>query len=235
MIIIDHRKSFMNLLIVEDNLYFQKKVKNVLMQSYPGSSITLVDRLGDIEKNHSSFDICFMDIELPDGDGIEFLKKYPNRFPAVVYFTSHEDRVYEAFGKNIYGFIPKSNEYFEQKMLDILKKIPGSRFIHVTDENGRHWKIDLDKIIFVQTDQRKLILQLVNQSLILKRQPIREFAQVLDQQFIWINQSTLINMKYINAWKKEEVIMINGHILYASRRFAKEACHKYLESTYVHS
>lgn len=225
----------MNLLIVEDNLYFQKKVKNVLMRFYPKSSITSVDHLKDVENDRSSFDICFMDIELPDGDGVEFLNKYPNRFPAVVYFTSHEDRVYEAFGKNIYGFIPKSNEDFEQKMLEILKKIPVSRFIHVTDEKGRHWKIDLDQIIFVQTDQRKLLLQLVDQALVLKRQPIREFAQMLDQQFIWISQSTLINMKYIDAWKKEEVTMINGHILYASRRFAKEARHKYLENAYVHS
>lgn len=225
----------MNLLIVEDNLYFQEKVKSVLMRHCPKSSIITVDHLKDIENDHSSFDVCFMDIELPDGDGIEFLKKYPNRFPAVVYFTSHEDRVYEAFGKNIYGFIPKSSEDCEQKIGDILKKIPVSRFIHVADENGRHRKIDLDKIVFVQTDQRKLLLQLTDQALILKRQPIREFARALDQQFIWINQSTLINMKFIDTWKKDEITMTGGHILYTSRRFAKDARHKYLENTYVHS
>lgn len=64
----------MNLLIVEDNLYFQEKVKSVLMRLCPRSSIIAIDHLEDIENDHSSFDVCFMDIELPDGDGIEFLK-----------------------------------------------------------------------------------------------------------------------------------------------------------------
>lgn len=89
----------MNLLIVEDNLYFQEKVKSVLMRLCPRSSIIAIDHLEDIENDHSSFDVCFMDIELPDGDGIEFLKNIQIDFLLSSIFTSHEDRVYEAFGK----------------------------------------------------------------------------------------------------------------------------------------
>lgn len=91
----------MNLLIVEDNLYFQEKVKSVLMRLCPKSSIITVDHLKDIENDHSSFDVCFMDIELPDGDGIEFLKNIQIDFRLLsillrmkIGYMKHSEKIY---------------------------------------------------------------------------------------------------------------------------------------------
>ena len=57
-----------------------------------------------------NFDLIILDIELPEIDGIKLSKSVINKKTKIVFLTSTSDRVYEAFGENVLGYLLKSND-----------------------------------------------------------------------------------------------------------------------------
>lgn len=225
----------MKVLIVEDEKVFQETIEKNVRALLPGARLLFAKKLDEILEPEQPYDLCLMDIGLPDGDGLRFVQSRSRWFQAVLYITSFEERVYEAFGQNVYGFVRKSR--LEADLATEIKKaltaLSRRRPLLVVEETGQERTLLMEQILFVQTDRRKLTIQLAKGSITLKRQAIKEFAQALDDRFIWISQSTLIHADHVKAWNKDEITMDNNMTVFASRRFLKAARRAYLERLYV--
>lgn len=106
----------MNCLIVDDN----KMARAVLRQQVQG--IEFLNLVGECENvmqatsmmDKVKIDLLFLDIEMPEISGIEFLKSVTNR-PLVILITSRDDMAIEAFEYNVVDYL--------------LKPVKGDRFI----------------------------------------------------------------------------------------------------------
>lgn len=80
------------LLIVEDNVRHAELMQDELEAELPGIAITLAGTVADARERlaHASFDLCLLDFQLPDGDGLEVLRgiRDDGREEAVVMVTT---------------------------------------------------------------------------------------------------------------------------------------------------
>ena len=79
----------------------------------------------DLIKSNLTFDLVFLDIELETEDGIEVAKKLDYITSGIIFITSHQEKVFDAFNKNVYKFVLKNNlkKFFNQDFLEILYKM----------------------------------------------------------------------------------------------------------------
>jgi two-component system, LytTR family, response regulator LytT len=161
----------------------------------------------------SRIDLVLLDIDMPQLSGIEisrYLSSVSNDI-YILFITNREDLVFEAFNKNVIGFIPKSKIEFEWNQIEC-------KIIHMFDNDCVILKssegiISFSKrdILYFERVLRKLFLYTINGERYQVFYPtIRDFIQSLRYNDIFlINKSEGINLKYIVSYKNP-IIKLKG-------------------------
>lgn len=178
-------------------------------------------------------DILLLDIEMAEMDGIqlkEFLEEQESS-TKILFTTSHIETMQEAFGANVYGFLPKPIE--EEKLFFYLDKICRDvkyemGVVFVNDMENR--VIKLYQIWYIEADGRYSRIKLKN-SMIFSGKSLADWEGELDKScFFRVHKSYLVNFKQITRIA-DEVIFINGDRIPVARRkknALKEAYKKFL-------
>lgn len=61
----------MNILILEDEIYFQNKIIDIVKENISNAEITVYSTISNCLDDTMHFDLGIIDISLPDGDGIK--------------------------------------------------------------------------------------------------------------------------------------------------------------------
>lgn len=222
----------MKILILEDEKFFQSKIIKIIHDIFPSEvEVTLYGNISSCQRDKQQYDLGIIDIMLPDGDGIEYTKDSFDQFDSILFVTSMENRVFEAFGKNVIGFILKEN--MDIQLLNELKEIKKKYYqelgkITIFETTQGKVRIDIKDIIYIQIENRKIKV-VSKKDLYLKRQRLDKLFQKLDERFVQINQSTLINLDCVTTWRKEEIVLNDKYTLYASRKYLKPALQSFME------
>lgn len=117
------RKKIHNILIIDDEEDLCWLLSNLLMANgYEVSTAnSLVEGIALLKKNP---DLIFLDLKLPDGDGMEILpviKKHKvESIVVIISAYGSEDRMVDANKKGVYGFIDKP--FSEEKIIHTLNQ-----------------------------------------------------------------------------------------------------------------
>jgi len=99
----------MNCILVDDNILALKAteqlVKKVNFLSLKGSFNDPASALTFIASN--KIDIIFLDVEMPEINGIEFIKSLSHPHPLIILTTTHKDYAPEAFEFNVTDYLVK--------------------------------------------------------------------------------------------------------------------------------
>lgn len=217
----------MKILILEDEKYFQNEIIKYINNFNKSYTYSIFSNISDCQKNTETYQLGIIDIKLDDGDGIEYIKKHHDKFENILFLSSMENRVFDAFGKNVVGFIPKDKieQELPNKLEEISKTLFNKKAIHVKTQDG-FINLDLNSIIYLET-QSKNINIIADKQYILKRISLSQFSKNLDDKFVWISQSIIINLDYVTAWKKDKILLNNTYTVYASRRHLKKSFLKF--------
>ena len=102
----------MKIAIVDDDKNSIRNLSNVLVDSY-GDIVESIDEFnspGLFLSSDLAFDVLFLDIEMPRISGIELSKNHILEGANIVFVTSKESLVFEAYNTtNALGFIRKDN------------------------------------------------------------------------------------------------------------------------------
>ena len=176
------------------------------------------------------YDILLLDIEMPEQDGIS-IKEYfeTNRKQTrIIFTTSHKERILEAFGKNVVGFLvkPLDAESFQKVMEKALSDLCGQ--ILEIEENGTTFLIPVRQIKYIEA-QDKYTLAVTEEGEYLMRRTMKFWESVLPcQDFARIHKSYLVNLEYLEK-KGEEILLEQGKTVRISRLKKKEIMEKYKE------
>lgn len=187
-------------------------------------------------------DLIFLDIEMPEMNGFEFLKQYKTMDFDVVFTTAYDDFAVKAFKASAIDYllkpideneliaaiekaVEKQNKSIHPNQMEILydginqKKLHKARIAVPTNE-GLHF-IKIKDILYCISDSNYTNIHLVNNKRILVSRTLKEIEAILtDDDFLRVHHSNLINLKMIERYIRGDggsVIMDDGKELSVSR------------------
>ena len=219
----------MKLTICDDEKKFANKIEKFCKKVLKEEKIKDVEIF--YEPSGESFlnsvqetDILILDIEMDAVTGIEVKErlKKQNSEIKIIFLTSHVERMKEAFGKQVYGFVDKENyEELRAILLEVIKEAEKEKdYIIVDGEDGKK-KLKLKDILYIKSNAVYLEFYTKNYKY-LKRQKISECEVELERKgFYRVQNSYIINFEYMSSVNEKEVRIVGDIVLPIKRGTCK--------------
>lgn len=216
------------------NNYSELSKNPVEIKSFPSASKLL-------EEDVNECDLFFLDIKIGEGmSGIELAKQIrtTNGRADIIFTTSHEEFVFNAFEVNALRYLlkPIEKEKFIEAMDCVIRNIEDkSSKTMVCHQGQRLLQIPICEIIYFETVDRKLRVVTYQKEYMVDNKINDVDKKMQEKGFFRIHKSYVINMKYIKEYNQSTVIMQNEDCVYISRlrvKAFKEAFRNYLKEAH---
>lgn len=182
-------------------------------------------------------DLIFLDIEMPELSGIEFIKALKNP-PGIILTTAYREYAADAFDMDVIDYLLKPIG-FERFMRAIDRFYENhnnqnehTQMVTVSDDkflavytNGRTHKIELDKIMYIESLGDYLKIHLTEGKLT-TRESISSIGQKLPEtMFLRIHRSYIVSLPKIDSYTSTS-IQIGEDTLSVSRKYRGEVTMK---------
>ena len=189
---------------------FKKKGIQVEVMTFRRAK-DLEERMKEVE-----FQLLFLDIDMPEMDGITFAKKVraSNSRTDIIFVSSREDKVFDALRTNPGGFIRKGRflEDAPEVIETWLKNRPKEEAPRLLVQGVRETSsYALDTILYIEGEGKIQNLYIMNQKEPAQlRRSMQELEEVLTPQgFLRIHKGYLVNYKYIRRLEDISVLFHN--------------------------
>lgn len=218
----------MKCLIVEDELISRtslellcEKIDNVEVKAV--SNGEEAKRLLDTE----SFDLLFLDVELPGMSGLELIR-YKDNMPPIVITSGSKVHAFDAFELDVIDYIQKPVSY--QRLLKAFDKI---KFMQVPRKNsnvepagddsifvrsnGKHVKLHLSQIYFIESLRDYVIFRTEEKRYIV-HSTLKNIEERLSQdgRFLKVHRSYIVNTDCITDYD-DRTVYLHDHEVPVSR------------------
>ena len=227
----------MTCIIIEDEIPAQKILKNFLnklpnveLVATFNAAITANTFLKD-----QTVDLVFLDINLPDISGIDFIKTIKNP-PAIIITTAYPDYAVSSFELDTivdylvkpFSFdrflkaINKAKDRLEIPENTLIEEQSEALFINV--DKTLH-KIVLNDILYIESDRNYITVVTTKQKLSYIESLKNWVEKLPENQFIQTHKSYIINRKFVDKIAGNE-IYVNTNRLPIGRTFKQELMRK---------
>ena len=167
------------------------------------------------------FDIIFLDIDMPDISGMTIAKKIRMQEEnlEIVFITNKDELVYDAIKVVPFRFIRKSrfDEEIQEALHEFIAKLNNKKIFYIFSTSNGEKTVQPTQIRYVEVSSHKLSIHMLNESFITSGNLKDIEEQFYTYGFIKVHQSFLVNFRFINYIKRNEVILDNGTALPLSR------------------
>lgn len=184
----------------------------------------------DFEVSKRSFDLVFLDIQLPGISGMEtaqLFRTYDEETP-IIFVTNLAQYAVKGYEVDALDFIVKPVQYFDFRLrmdraMRHIKRNSGQKIVAKTQDGMR--VITVSDIAYVEVKNHSLDYHLANESAaVTVYGTLSGFErEVAGSSFVRISNSCLANMNHIKLVRGGELIMSDGTVLYFSRSKKHEA------------
>lgn len=173
--------------------------------------------------NGNSYDLIFLDIQMPNYDGVSVGKyireELDDNITQIVYISSETKYALELFKIRPLDFVIKPIKY---EQIDRVMKLAGKliatskELFEYTNKDGSH-RIEFSKILYFYSEARKIIIVTTSEKIEFYDNIDKIFDRVKIYNFIHIHKSYVVNESHIVQYKNNSVIMSDGIELPISR------------------
>lgn len=230
----------MKALIIEDKAYIRKGLLSFL--ELVDTQVEVVGECKSVKEavivtKSCKPDLVFLDINLIDGTGFDFLEQTENQDFKVIFITAYEEHALKALKIGAVDYLLKPVDSDELKAAlekvtrqslseqkrqlkvasQVFKKQEDTLILSLQDT---FQIINLEELIFCESDKGYTTFHLNNGKKYLASKPLKEFEeQLLKQSFARPHQSFIVNLKYIDKYEKSGTIYLkNGKKIPVSSR-----------------
>ena len=181
--------------------------------------------------NENSYDIIFVDINMPVITGVELMEMQPNR-PLTNVTTAYSDIALSAYQNDVIDYLlkPISFEKFAKAIEKAKTYYSGVSLKKETDAkektlsyrvNGQITEILLDDIIYIESlgNYMKLFSSKVNLPIIIYGSLASITAELDTTNFVQIHRSYVVNTNKIKSSVPKSLTMSNGNIIPVGRKY----------------
>ncbi len=204
----------MKAIVIDDDKLIHTLLKKYAEKSKMVNIISFYDNATDAlnDPNLYDVDVIFLDIEMPDLTGIDFIKT-TDKLPPVIIISAKEQYAVEAFDLDVIDYLLKPIEY--QRFLKALNRVKersekvsakeDSIFIKESSSVLLHLKYDdifwieaLENYVTINTEDQKHTILFTMKAL---------EKQLPDKIFARIHRSYIVNINKINSIEDNYVII----------------------------
>lgn len=219
-------------LVDDENMFLKildQKLSNILFQKHVDYHLSSFNKAIDFLKTLSkeNYDIVFLDIDMPDENGIDIAHRLRNLChpPVVIFVTSKEKYMRDAFGMNVFAFIVKEemDKELAPIMADCLTYLEKNNGVTLKTNQGLH-RFYFNDIICVYSEDRKIQLITHLEVFQIYQETLGSIIQKLNHpQFVSPNRGSIVNLRYVSHTKKGCITLEHtDHKEYISRERVKE-------------
>lgn len=192
--------------------------------------------------NQNQVDLMFVDINMPDLSGMDFVKSLINK-PQVVFITAYREYALEGFKVDAIDYLLKPVGYADffksankaRLWFELndhpLKKTEIEEEIFVKSES-KIVRIKIDEILYVESANEYIKIFSDNNEMTISLMRLKDFDFKLPQlRFMRIHRSFIINLNKIKAVEKNRVILNSGKAVPIGELF-RENFQTYLDKTF---
>lgn len=212
----------MKCIIVDDEPIARKGIKKLVNQI---TQLELQDSFNSAEAaseyiQTTNVDLIFLDIQMPDINGIEFARSIP-KHTLIIFTTAYSEYALDSYEVDAVDYLVKPIDIakfrkavdkaitYHSLLLDEDKK----SVEHVEDEcifvksDRRYFKVNLKDILFIEGLKDYVIIQMDGQRII-TRMNVKTIHELLPQNtFLRINRSYIINKNHIESFDHNDVFI----------------------------
>lgn len=228
--IVDDNKDFVLLLRskIEEYREENKYVFQIMTFSNPQLFYYELDEKAD-------YDICFLDIEMPELNGIvlaEKLREY-NKSTYLVFVTSYFEFAAHGYSLKAFDFIQKS--LLDEKLSLVLTGIilemkrTENRF-YCIETDVRLQRIEYKEIIYLYKSNKNTVIVSMEDEIQVRKPLQTVFQELNSEEFIWVERGYIINLEHIMGMNGRDIRLRNGTVIRAGKaraRLIKESIHDY--------
>ena len=211
-----------------DNDYSQL---NRFLESYfksIGETYTMVrfrDALSFFDNYKADYKIVFMDIKLPNLDGMESAKRLRklDEQTCLVFVTNMAQYAVNGYEFNAFDFIVKPLKYpmFVIKMKRIMSYISKIEDVSIfVKTNVETYKIMVSKIRYVESLAHQIVYHLDDGTMLTSREALKSVSETLTEAngFFQINRCYLVNLKYVRKFSNDTVTLGDEELMISRPR-----------------
>ena len=187
-----------------------------------------LDAIYYLSKN--KVDVIFLDIQLPELNGIDFIKTLVNP-PLIVITSAYNEHAIEAFELTVFDYLLKPysfqrfvktitriNNHFESDKSE--SAISNDKFIYVK-ENRQNIKVKIDDIVFIES-QKEYIRIVCEKNEIKTKLGISKIEKLVsDNSILRVHRSFMVSLSKVTSFTKNQIV-INGHVIPIGKFFQKD-------------
>ena len=190
--------------------------------------------------------VVFLDINLPDGSGIDLLQSFKGADFKVIFVTAYDKYVIQALRLSAFDYLMKPVD--KDDLVQCVDRLKDELLSEFTEkfkvlssylDNSNHKRIaintiegldviDIQEILFLSSNSNYTDFHLTDRKLVSSK-PIGTYEDLFDEfLFYRIHRSYLVNKEHIRAFKRKEsvVVLTNGQKLEVSKRKKEELLSK---------
>lgn len=172
--------------------------------------------------NTQNIDLMFLDIQMPQQSGVDFLKDLGKSKPSVIFTTAYPNYAVQGFELEVVDYLlkPISFNRFEQAIQKIIKnrainykanlfeqqQEQQEQFIMVHSEH-KHHKIFLKDIIYIESLKEYVRYHTTQGKIIELNSMKRLEADLPNNQFIRIHRSYIVALPQIQSYQNGNIIL----------------------------
>lgn len=198
---------------------FFKDKREVWINSYNNSE----DLTNSLINKKEQADIVILDIDMPGTNGFETARIIKDAYPdmLLLFYTVHEQYVFDAFQFQPFRYIRKANAKSELElalaaaMKVISKRIEKSIILVINNDS---YAVNINDIVYFETEKRRCNIYLNNENSLNVRITIKELLSKIDSpDFVMIHSGAVVNVRYVKHISNYDVHIENGIHLIVSR------------------
>ena len=213
----------------------EKRIKRVMEEMKIPCIIRQFRSGGELLQTLESFDIVFLDIIMQEMDGMKTAQLFRRKaFDKILIFvSSSREYVFEAYDVEAFQYLLKPVD--DRKLKSVLQKAVfktesrSQEFIIVSRERQKK-KLFLDDIYYFEI-QGRIVDAHGPEGIFTYYEQIGELENKLrDKGFFRCHKSYLINLKYVDGYNRQEVILENGERIVIAKRRYEDFCQEVLKA-----
>lgn len=184
-------------------------------KTYPCAKAFLLDYAEE-----KDFDILLLDIEMPGMSGVELAKavRKENATVQIVFITGYYEYFSDGFDVSALHYLIKPAD--ERKLMPVLDRAVSNltyrqRSVLLTSPEGDR-KVSLADIEYVESENVHVAVHTVS-GVYRSRISLAKFAEQLDETFIKVHRSYIVNLKYVKKITRTDITMVSGDLVPISR------------------
>lgn len=229
-------KKLLSIAILDDNQEDAQFIERTCRNYYKQTNFQInlqvyYNPLDLLKDNYRSFDILFLDIEMPSLNGIELAKKIreTNKKCFISFVTNYSSYVYQSYDVHAFGFLNKPLE--EKHLFQFLDEINSYMDFYPYKDKKVSFEtfqgtilLNLHQILYLEyfdkLNQYSRVVKLhTKEKDYIIKDKLTNIYQVLPQEdFIIPHKSFIVNLYHIKMFKQEEIILSDHSIIPVSQK-----------------